>query len=86
MAQFRKKPIVVEAAQYLGRTFDKTELPAGVCVAPKGTTFSCIDQPHIHTLNGVMIVKPGDWIIKGVAGEFYPCKPDIFAATYELVK
>jgi len=37
----------------------------------------------IHTLEGVMLTQPGDWIIKGVKGEFYPCKPDIFAATYE---
>jgi hypothetical protein len=37
----------------------------------------------IHTLEGNMIVSPGDWIIRGVQGEFYPCKPDIFAATYE---
>lgn len=40
----------------------------------------------IETLEGGHIVCPGDWIIKGVAGEFYPCKPDIFAATYELVE
>ena len=39
--------------------------------------------PHIHTLEGVMLVSREDWVIQGVAGEFYPCKPDIFAATYE---
>lgn len=47
-----------------------------------------IDQPYdvrIWTLEGDMEVAPGDWVIKGVAGEFYPCKPGIFAATYEAV-
>lgn len=41
--------------------------------------------PAIRTLEGVMRISPGDWVIKGVAGEFYPCKPDIFEATYEPV-
>ena len=41
---------------------------------------------NIHTLEGVMRADPGDWIIKGIKGEFYPCKPDIFAATYEPVE
>lgn len=40
---------------------------------------------RIETLEGDMIVRPGDWVIKGVKGEFYPCKPDIFDATYEAV-
>lgn len=40
----------------------------------------------ISTLEGVMIASPGDWIIKGIKGEFYPCKPDIFEQTYEEVK
>lgn len=43
------------------------------------------DFLHIGTLEGVMAAAPGDWIIRGVKGEIYPCKPDIFAATYELV-
>ncbi len=41
---------------------------------------------HISTLEGDMIASPGDWIIRGVAGEFYPCKPDIFEQTYEQVE
>jgi hypothetical protein len=43
------------------------------------------DEPslRIRTLEGVMTASPGDWVIRGVAGEFYPCKPDIFSATYE---
>jgi hypothetical protein len=48
----------------------------------------CGDGPFgiaIETLEGVMVASPGDWIIRGVQGEFYPCKPDIFEATYEPV-
>jgi len=45
----------------------------------------CTEQQNIHTLEGIMVAQPGDWIITGVKGERYPCKPDIFAATYELV-
>ena len=45
------------------------------------------DEPvAISTLEGIMLANPGDWIITGVKGELYPCKPDIFAATYEEVK
>lgn len=59
---------------------DIAELPAsGVSIDP-GTGFMLI-----ATLEGVMQVKPDDWIIRGVQGEFYPCKPDIFKATYEPV-
>jgi hypothetical protein len=43
------------------------------------------EPPYIRTLEGNMYVMPGDWIIKGVKGEFYPCKPDIFELTYEAV-
>jgi hypothetical protein len=42
------------------------------------------DTPYIHTLEGTMLASPGDWIIRGVRGEFYPCKPDIFAEAYEV--
>lgn len=44
------------------------------------------ERQEIQTLEGVMVASPGDWIITGVKGERYPCKPDIFAATYEPVK
>jgi len=76
--KFRKKPIVIEAVQYEARTFD------GVCDGCSTHRAPEVD-PHIHTLEGVMIVSPGDWIITGVQGERYPCKPDIFEATYEAV-
>lgn len=69
--KFRKKPVVIEAVQW----FKYGDHPAVVNMG----------VPLIMTLEGPLYVTPGDWIIKGVAGEFYPCKPDIFAATYEPV-
>jgi hypothetical protein len=45
----------------------------------------CGEGIHLRTLEGVMIARPDDWIIRGVQGEFYPCKPDIFEATYDVV-
>jgi hypothetical protein len=73
--KFRKKPIIVEAEQW----FPGKEV-AGVVVPVPGD-----GQPYIPTLEGAMYLSPGDWIITGVAGERYPCKPDIFKATYERV-
>ena len=85
MGKYRKKPVVIEAVQWNG---PEDRHPA-VCTAlhnpitryPFGVT-----RPHIHTLEGVHRVSPGDWIIRGVKGEFYPCKPDIFEITYEPVE
>lgn len=73
--QFRKKPVVIAARQYVGPESGPIE---GVLVADDGTRY-------IETLEGRMVVSPGDWVIVGVKGERYPCKPDIFAATYERV-
>lgn len=82
MGAFRKKPVVIEAVQFTGTGESCTEVAefTGRTAAWKPTTY---DGGHIPTLEGEMEFGPGDWIIKGVAGEFYPCKPDIFAATYE---
>lgn len=83
MDRFRKKPVVVEAVQltvhnvYFGR-FKK--LPVELHFAEDGKTVAFAE---IKTLEGTMRANLGDWIIKGVKGEFYPCKPDIFAATYD---
>jgi hypothetical protein len=77
--KFRKKPIVIEAVQWNGRTEDLMafgDLPIPIVLAP-------LPAITIQTLEGDMLCSPGDWIIQGVAGEFYPCKPDIFKATYE---
>ena len=73
--KFRKKPVVIEAEQF--NIIDKM-WPNGVYKDPEGAT-------HIDTLEGPLHVSDGDWIITGVKGERYPCKPDIFEATYERV-
>jgi hypothetical protein len=83
MARFRKKPVEVEveveAVQLTPLTVAECEKFVGgdMGMTPEG--------PVIATLEGAMHVSVGDWIICGVQGEFYPCKPDIFAATYEAV-
>lgn len=81
MAKYRKKPVVIEAVQ-----FDGSRTIEGVIISPvlepTPTNPSGV-YGQITTLEGVMTCIPGDWIIRGVKGELYPCKPDIFAATYE---
>ncbi len=79
MAKFRKKPVVIEAIQFLG-----TNLPEIESFLPVGK-YNDDGTIGIVTLEGVMRADIGDWIIKGVNGEFYPCKPDIFQKTYEAV-
>jgi len=81
--KFRKKPVVIDAMQWTGENSDEIQ------------TFLHDGHPHaaagwvkgryveIGTLEGLMVASVGDWIIRGVQGEFYPCKPEIFAATYE---
>lgn len=87
MTQFRKKPVVIEAKQATGTPESNREIIDWT--RGSATPASMDDHPErgkclsISTLEGAQWVSPGDWIIKGVAGEFYPCKPDIFAATYE---
>lgn len=86
--KFRKLPVEIEAMQFElldGWIFDKALLR---WLDGNGVKYRNSATPHyfiaIETLKGTMEAKPGDWIIKGVNGEFYPCKPDIFADTYEL--
>lgn len=82
---FRKKPVVVEAWRFMG------ELRVGVPewlinYRHDGKRVVAVVRDSkllIPTLEGVMVADEGDWIIQGVKGELYPCKPDIFAATYE---
>jgi len=83
MKKYRKKPVVVEAIQWDGtpETWLALKL-AGVCGVPGNEPYPRYHL-RINTLEGIMRVDFGDWIIKGVAGEFYPCKPEIFAQTYE---
>ena len=80
MSKYRKKPVVIEAVQFTGLNFDEIEKFVGGDYGKneKG-------EGVIATLEGPLHVSTNDWIIKGVKGEFYPCKPDIFAATYEPV-
>ena len=87
MAKFRKKPVVIDAFQLPGiwdenvDTFHKWSEEVGFTnyVSERD------GQLAIETLEGTMVASPLDWIIKGVSGEFYPCKPDIFKKTYEPV-
>jgi len=82
MPKFRKKPVTIEAVQYTGEnskeivTFMERLFPY----------FNADNSLVIPTLEGEMKASKGDWIIKGVKGEFYPCKPDIFEATYESIE
>jgi len=73
--KFRKRPAVIEATQWL-KMGDHPAVWKG----------QLSDRPRVDTLEGPMFVTPGDWIITGVRGEFYPCKPDIFEMTYERVE
>lgn len=79
MPKYRKKPVVIDAILYNG---DDGEAKSFV-----GDKFEVtLVETGIQTLEGFMRVNNGDYIIRGVRGEFYPCKPDIFQATYEAVK
>ena len=83
---FRKKPVEVEAMQLVKpfsrvrKWLDQNGADYLAVMEANGVTLSDI---RIRTLEGDMKAEIGDWIIKGIAGEFYPCKPDIFVATYE---
>jgi len=80
--KFRKKPVVIEAVQYNG---DSVSADAVMDMIGTMGVKNSPDGLYIATLEGTMKASRGDWIIKGVAGEFYPCKPDIFEQTYEPV-
>lgn len=84
MDKYRKKPVVIEAAMFDG------ENPQAILEWCKDAAFVTLPPTGyylcIRTLEGEMKVAPGDYVIQGVKGEFYPCKPDIFEATYEMVK
>lgn len=79
MSMYRKKPVVIEAVQFDGKLTSLEGLTHDAVISQD----LCSDTVQIETLEGTMTAQPGDWIIKGVKGEIYPCKPDIFAATYE---
>lgn len=79
--KFRKKPVVIEAVQWTGDNVDEVlEFVGGELPVVRD------EKIFISTLEGVMRGDIGDWIIRGVKGELYPCKPDVFEATYEAVE
>lgn len=86
VAKYRKKPVVIDAVRWAGNNWDAVYALGEAQIQPgeahSGTEAMPID---IITLEGTMRADVGDWIIKGVQGELYPCKPDIFEATYESV-
>jgi hypothetical protein len=98
MAKYRKKPVVIEAIQWRG---DERQIREVMDLFGADGPPHAPDDPHIElglgftpadgklyipTLEGTMTASPDDWIIRGVRGEVYPCKPDIFAATYEAAE
>jgi hypothetical protein len=86
MPRFRKKPVVIEAVQFDGE--NSSEIFAWLLSDLSSPHIRKVDESGvlvIRTLEGDMTAQKGDWIIQGVQGEFYPCKPDIFSATYESV-
>jgi hypothetical protein len=84
MPKFRKKPVVIDAIQIRGDNDD--ELLSFINDSNMPFEIIADHTIVIHTLEGDMRADPNDWIIKGVKNEFYPCKPDIFEATYEPVE
>lgn len=92
MSQYRKKPVVIDAIQYSRRFgwpdwFHDAVSSNQVVVHGTGKFASPSDPCfcEINTLEGVLRGEEGDWIIRGIAGEIYPCKPDIFEQTYEAI-
>lgn len=75
---YRKKPVIIQAVKWTGENADEMASFMGV-------VSMCQRKIKITTLEGVLTADIGDWIIKGIKGEFYPCKSDIFEATYEAV-
>ena len=85
MNQYRKKPVVIEAVHYVSDSKECIEECMNFCPGLLFETYRANGTLTIPTLEGKMLATLGDWIIKGIKGEFYPCKPDIFEATYEKV-
>ena len=95
--KFRKKPVVIEAMPYDGTARGATPILDWIYSTDERAHYRCLGEGEcsgdgaghelvIVTLEGEMTVSAGDYVIQGVQGEFYPCKPDIFAETYEEVQ
>ena len=88
MKKYRKKPVVVEVIQYTGENDDEIiEFVGEGNIGYQNNLIygNPVSVLHIKTLEGYMMVSCDDYVIKGIQGEFYPCKPDIFKQTYEEV-
>lgn len=96
MSEYRKLPVVINAMQWDGTAACVTEIIDWALGCGSIITYSCDNSEECHegigchqlaipTLEGRMFATVGDYIIKGVNGEFYPCKPEIFEKTYEAV-
>jgi len=82
VAKYRKKPVVIDAIKWDGENFNEFVYNfVGIDCAQR-----CDNTLDVLTLEGVMTAQIGDYIIRGIKGEFYPCKPDIFEASYEKVE
>lgn len=96
MAKYRKKPVIIEAVQLSADNFDEVcnfmgltpepEINPNYGVDENGNTNEHYIGVYIDTLEGRMLASNGDYIIRGVKGEFYPCKPDVFEMTYEILE
>ena len=84
--KFRKKPIVIEAVQFPFNGIRTKELSDFLGWEHDNDQYNWLDITTLEDADQVHRATPGDWIIKGVKGEYYPCKPDIFEATYEPVE
>lgn len=86
--KYKKKPVVVEAIQFNGTNFEEVQefTNGGASKVTEINAFGFCKTYKVSTLEGEMAFHRGYYIIKGVAGEFYPCKPDIFEKTYEVVE
>jgi hypothetical protein len=83
--KYRKKPVVIEAMVFTGANANEVDRWINGKEADFSWGTNC-DLWEIETLEGTMYAQRGDYIIRGVNGEFYPCKPDVFAKTYEAVE
>lgn len=83
MKKYRKKPVVIEAIQFDGTNAHKIQALIGGRCSVHYEAGNNKKVLAISTLEGTMTVSLNDWVIKGIKGEFYPCKPDIFAASYD---
>ena len=85
--RYRKKPVVIEALQFLDTAERIVELSRFITDQDVVVSYRCPEHPRLilKTLEGQMEASVGDYIIRGIKGEYYPCKPDIFHATYEAV-